>query len=264
MITKELNARPLKKAKLAGNERTPAMLPDILSSSEDVMYMGWTGFDNKGRIVKDVKPHIFSATGFLDDTWWHRTYWQYGTWMRGGFGGWPQAARQVPAGRLLVVNDALIFGFGRSKYDAGNPERVHAGHIGLIKDTYQDMGHVDYSQNPYRLFCAKKPPTGKGNKRKQRGPAYKWQTLVPMLGRGMLLADRTLFIAGPRIGKNLRGLSELDTVRPGLLWAVSAADGEKLAEYAIAATPVLDGMAAANGRLYVSMADGNVLCLAGQ
>jgi hypothetical protein len=80
----------------------------------------------------------------------------------------------------------------------------------------------------------------------------------------MLLADGILFIAGPRIGKDLRGLSELDTVQPGLLWAISAVDGEKIAEYVIMATPVLDGMAAANGRLYVSMANGSVLCLAGQ
>jgi hypothetical protein len=264
MIAKELNARPLENPQSALMERTPPMIPDILSASGDVTYMGWMGFDNKGRIVKAVKPHIFSATGFLDDTWWHRTYWQYGTWMRGGFGGWPQAARQVPAGRLLVITDTSIFGFGRSKYDAGNPERVHAGHIGLIKDTYQGMGEVDYSQNPYRLFCAEKSGTNKQGKKKQRGPVYKWQIPVPMLVRGMLLADRTLFMAGPDIGEKLKGLTELDTVQPGVLWAVSAADGEKLKAYPIAAIPVLDGMAAANGRLYVAMANGSVLCLAGQ
>jgi hypothetical protein len=259
IITKRLNARP--PTETTTHERTPPMQPDILTALDDVMYMGWTGFDKKGRIIKNIKPHLFSATGFLDDTWWHRTYWQYGTWMRGGFGGWPQAARQVPAGRLLVINDDTILGFGRSKFDSGNPERVHAGHIGLIKDTYQDIGRIDYPQNPYRLFCAEKPQTGRRNNGKRPRFTYKWQTFVPMLVRGMLLADKTLFIAGPRIGKNLRGLAELDTVQPGLLWVVTAADGEKLAEYPIAATPVLDGMAAAKGRLYVSMANGSVLCL---
>lgn len=260
IIAKPLNARNPESTETTVRDPTPAMLPDILSASDDVMYMGWTGFDREGRIIKDVKPHIFSATGFLDDTWWHRTYWQYGTWMRGGFGGWPQAARQVPAGRLLVIDDDSIFGFGRSKFDVGNPERVHAGHIGLIKDTYQDMGHIDYSQNPYRLFCAVKPQTGKRDKGKQQKITYKWQTLVPMLVRGMLLADKTLFIAGPMIGKNLRGLAELDTIQPGLLWAVSAADGKKLAEYVVAASPVLDGMAAAGRQLYLATTDGQILC----
>ena len=49
--------------------------------------MGWACFDREGKNVADVEPHLFSATGFLDDTWWHRTYWQYGVWFRGGFGG---------------------------------------------------------------------------------------------------------------------------------------------------------------------------------
>ena len=264
IVMKKLNARSPEDTRTDVYERTPAMLPDILSASGDLTYMGWTGFDKEGRIIKNVKPHIFSATGFLDDTWWHRTYWQYGTWMRGGFGGWPQAARQVPAGRLLVINDDSIFGFGRSKYDTGNPEGVHAGHIGLIKDTYQDMGRIEYQQNPYRLFCAVRPQTGGINKGRQRKIEYKWQTPVPMLVRGMLLANQTLFIAGSPVGKNLSGLAELDTVQRGQLWAVSSVDGKKLAEYSLTATPVLDGMAAANGRLYISMTNGNVFCMASE
>jgi outer membrane protein assembly factor BamB len=258
-----LNARPPDANESPARQPTPPTLPDILSASGDEMYMGWMGFDKEGRVEKAVKPHLFSATGFLDGTWWHRTYWQYGTWMRGGFGGWPQAARQVPAGRLLVVTDDLIFGFGRSVYDPGNPNGAHAGHVGLVKDTYQDMGHIDYSQNTYRLFCAlKKSQAVPRNKAKRRGIEYKWQEHVPMLVRGMLLADRTLFIAGPSIGKNLSGLDKLDTVQPGLLWAVSSDDGTKLAQYKLAAAPVLDGIAAEGGRLYISMTDGRVLCLA--
>jgi hypothetical protein len=133
----------------------------------------------------------------------------------------------------------------------------------LIKDTYQDMGRVDYPQNPYRLFCAVRPQAGRTNQGKQRKIEYKWQTSVPMLVRGMLLANQTLFIAGSHVGKNLKGLAELDTVQRGQLWAVSVINGEKLAEYSLTATPVLDGMAAANECLYISTIDGNVLCLAG-
>jgi hypothetical protein len=45
-----------------------------------------------------------------------------------------------------------------------------------------------------------------------------------------------------------------------LLWAVST-DGEKLAQHQLDSVPVHDGMAAANGRLYLSTTDGKVLCL---
>jgi len=101
------------------------------------------------------------------------------------------------------------------------------------------------------------------NKGKQQKVAYRWRTLIPMLVRGMLLADKTFFIAGPMIGKNLDGLAELDTIQPGSFWAVSAADGEVLSRYKLAASPVLDGMTAAGGRLYMATTDGKVLCFSG-
>ena len=239
-------------------------MPDILSGSGELLFLGWTCFDGEGKLAHVREPHLFSATGFLDDTWWHRTYWQYGTWMRGGFGGWPQAARQVPAGRLLVVADEAIFGFGRSAYDVGNPEGTHAGHVGVIKDTYQDSGRVDHSENPYQLYSATKPSAESARRGKRTAVQYKWQTSVPMLVRAMLLAEGTLFLAGPSAGENNQGLADLDTVQPGRLSAVSAADGKMLAECELAAAPVLDGMAAIPGRLLISSVDGSVSCLAGR
>jgi outer membrane protein assembly factor BamB len=52
----------------------------------------------------------------------------------------------------------------------------------------------------------------------------------------------------------------LDGRDGALLWAVSAADGGKLAEYKLDAPPVFDGMAAAGGRLYLSTVDGHLQC----
>ena len=47
----------------------------------------------------------------------------------------------------------------------------------------------------------------------------------------------------------------------GLLWAASASTGEKLAQYPLDAPPAWDGLTAANGQLFLSLADGRVLCL---
>ncbi len=247
--------------RFAGN-RIPGTLPDILSACGDRVFMGWTAFDAEGNAVDDPKRHLFSATGFLDDTWWHRTYWQYGTWMRGGFGGWPQAARRVPAGRLIVVGDEALFAFGRSQYDVGNPEGTHAGHVGVVKDTYQDSGRIDHPQNPYHLYGA--------TRRDAEGPVrgtrtrfeLRWETPVPILVRAMVLADRTLFLAGPRAGEGHRGLAQLDQVRPGVLSAVSGVDGKTLANCELAVAPVFEGMAAADGRLLLACSDGSVCCFA--
>ena len=47
-----------------------------------------------------------------------------------------------------------------------------------------------------------------------------------------------------------------------VLWAVSASDGKQLAQHKLDAPPVWDGMAAARGRVYLSLADGRVVCFA--
>jgi hypothetical protein len=44
------------------------------------------------------------------------------------------------------------------------------------------------------------------------------------------------------------------------LWAVSATDGEKKAEYRLKASPVFDSLAAADGRLFFTTVDGRVVC----
>ena len=44
------------------------------------------------------------------------------------------------------------------------------------------------------------------------------------------------------------------------LWAVSADDGKKLAEYKLSGLPAWDALIAAGGRLYLTMQDGTVSC----
>jgi outer membrane protein assembly factor BamB len=246
-------------APAAAQDATPPGLPDILSASEDTVYMGWLGFDDHGKPV-NVKPHLFSATGFLDDTWWHRTYWQYGTWMQGGFGGWSKAARQVPAGRMMAANNETLFCYARTKYDSGNGGNVHAGHVGLVKQDYQDMGRIDHPQNPYRLYATAKGDSG-SVRRGKRVDAIRWESSVPVLVRAMVLADQILFVAGPEAGRDQRGLAQLPAPQPGLLCAVLADDGKPLAQHPLEVAPVLDGMAAAGQHLYLATLDGRVQCL---
>lgn len=48
------------------------------------------------------------------------------------------------------------------------------------------------------------------------------------------------------------------------MWAVLAANGEKLAEFKLDSLPVWDGMVAANGKLYLTTLNGEVVGLAGK
>ena len=107
----------------------PVALPDILSSDGQRIYMKSQVFDMEGKrqqlgphsagfpqqasVQGGPQAHIFCPTGFLDDTMWHRTYWVYGRSFAGGHGGYHQAGRFAPSGKILVTDETNVYGFGR-------------------------------------------------------------------------------------------------------------------------------------------------------
>ena len=77
----------------------------------------------------------------------------------------------------------------------------------------------------------------------------------------MVLAGETLFVAGPPDIVNPRDpMAAFEGRAGGVLRSYSAADGKMLVEQKLEAPPVFDGLAAANGRLYLVTVDGKILC----
>ena len=107
----------------------PVGLPDILSANDENLFMKSQKFTfdgqrmeigpNSGDFVQQVtkqrgkSAHIFAPMGFLDDSWFHRSYWVLGQSFAGGHGGYYQAGRFAPAGRLLVQGNGYVYGYGR-------------------------------------------------------------------------------------------------------------------------------------------------------
>ncbi|MHC4355802.1 MAG: outer membrane protein assembly factor BamB family protein, partial [Planctomycetota bacterium] len=188
----------------------PVGRSDILSCDDRRIYMRSQSFDLQGKRLKmgpeingpsegtrqrGEGTHLFCPTGFLDDTWFHRTYWLYGKTWGSGWNGYYIAGKHAPAGKIMSVSDDRVYVFGR------RPQY------------YRWTTPLEY-----RLFAANKewkaPPPGSvpkpqpaGNRRRRRneGPVpvgyaenYHWSGEVPILVRAMALASQTLFIAGPR------------------------------------------------------------------
>ena len=90
-----------------------------------------------------------------------------------------------------------------------------------------------------------------------------WSLEVPIRVQAMALAGDALFIAGcpfdPETPQSL--LKGTRGEGPGVLWAIDRAKGTKLAEYALSAPPVWDGLAIADGSLFVSRRNGKVVRL---
>lgn len=203
----------------------PGALGDILTSDDQYVYLRDIVFDKHGGKQPKGNPHLLTLTGFLDDSWPHRSYWIFGTRcsISTGCSG---RDKNLISGRLLVFDRPMIYGYGRVKVHWSN----------------------QLQDGAYRLFG-----------RNLDEGTEQWTKPVTIQVRAMVLADKVLFIAGPSAdvsdgGKNQRAL----------LLAISASDGTELAQYRLDSSPVFDGIAAANGRLYLSLENGHILCMAGK
>jgi len=236
----------------------PGARADILTGDGSGVYLRDMVFDKRGVELSKGSPHLLTLTGFLDDSWAHRSYWIFGTHCSVSTG-CSRRDRNLIFGRLLVFDESMIYGYGR--------RQVH------WSNQLQD--------GAYRLFAVKRgegtAQTSASSRRGEasRSPAVElWTRPVTIQVRAMVLAQNTLFLAGPPTNRpsslvHRRSSDESRETKNegrgekgGLLYAVSTADGTELSQYRLDSSPVFDGMAAAYGRLYVSMEDGSLLCLA--
>ena len=273
----------------------PVALPDVLSSDGRYVYMRSQQFDLEGTrthvAATDISPlaeagglHLFSPTGFVDGSWWHRSYWVYGKGFAEGAGGWPQAGKVMPAGHLLVFDETTVYGYGRQPeyYKWTTPVRYQLFAMGKTPTVVKPR--------PAKTPAKSKAQAAAQAQQKKRRQArqsprvrleYRWTAQVPLQVRAIALAHKTLFVAGPPvlvdeeeafdrpadpdIKASLKRQSDALGGRAGaLVWAVSATDGNKLAEYRLDSPPVWDSMAAANGRLFLSTVDGRVISFGGR
>jgi len=215
----------------------------------------------------------------------------------GADGGYAVGDYRSPFGLAGIIDEVKVFHGALSAEEIEkhyqSPGQADAAEATLVLCCSFDKGDgTDESGNKNHGTVAGAQPTegklgkamkftGSRTSRARSVVRHQWSKAVPLFVRAMVLADKTLFIAGPPDvvdddeafsafpdAKIQAKLAEQDAVLEGekgaLLWAVSAADGEKLAGYPLDSLPVWDGMAAAGGRLYLSTADGNVLCFSGR
>jgi outer membrane protein assembly factor BamB len=199
---------------------------DLLSADADHVYMRDNVYDSEGGTVEKGNAHLFTLTDFLDDTWTHRSYWIFGT-KPSIATGCTGRDKNLTYGRVLVFNGSTVFGYGRKTVDWSN----------------------QLLDGPYRLFAVAR----------DEASTLLWEQPVPLHVRAMVLAGDTLFLAGPPV--NASDDLWIDEAGKGVLVAVAATDGAVLSQQDLPSPPVFDGMAAAQGKLYVSTADGHVLCL---
>jgi outer membrane protein assembly factor BamB len=284
----------------------PAGLPDVLSFSDNTVYMGVQplSLDGKRReayypsrgtyqftgksedpVKKRHTPqglHLFSTIGFLDDSEMHRSVWMYGKDSFGGCWGFPVPTFVTPSGQMLCVKGDNVYGYGRQFYNEGNQPFMHL----FATTRYPEA--VSYKE----WFKDKEKKDRRGGPDITRGlatvPKWRWSETTDTYVRAMMVAANRkagepdlLFAVGfPEVIdehdaidliRSQQKAFKLDTIykkekaAAGELGAklliISTADGSVLSEIALDAPAVFDGVSAANGKLFLSDTDGNVICL---
>ena len=201
---------------------------------------------------KTMGLRMLATGGFLDDTWFNRTYWMYSRVWPGFYIGHLGAK----SGQLLVVDAATTYGV------EGYPSRnIHSPMFAPGKKGYLLFAD-DNANEPVLDDRTRDRDKGMGFTRLAPPKWFQW---VPVRIRAMVAAGPTLFVAGPPdVADNADPYAAFEGRKGALLWSVATADGRKLAEIKLDAEPVFDGLIAAGGRLFMATRDGRVLCLGGQ
>jgi outer membrane protein assembly factor BamB len=186
----------------------------------------------------DASTHLFTTAGYLDSSWFNRTFWKLGRAQTTG---------------LMVLGDGVAYGV--------EPFTARS------RDVLFQPG-----SGAYRLRCmSTRPATAeKSGRRGQAGKAANradasplvWDRPVAIRVTALIRSGDTIFAAGsPDVVDPADPHGAWEGRRGGVLAAFSAATGTPIAEIKLPSPPVWDGMAAAGGRLYLSLLDGSVLCL---
>ena len=210
------------------------------------------GTDGSGVFIRQMEVsgaeapggrHLYTSGGYLDPSWFNRTFWKVG-----GF---------ETSGVMVMGKDAA---YGVEIYPSRGRETVFKPAAQGYRLTCCSLSLV-----PAKAADGKPKQRAAGAAKALKAPNVVWEQRIPIRITAMVLAGDTLLAAGPPDvvdPKDPHGAWE--GRKGGVLAAFAAADGKKLFECRLDAPPVWDGMAAVTGRLYIALMNGQVVCFKGE
>jgi hypothetical protein len=249
---KVLSSRASDGSEILDAEGVDGCLSGILSSNGQRLFMRHRVFDLTGQSKQERIVHLHGADGFLSEDTTHRLLWTYAPMFtsphQGAFYDMRLSRTLFPSGRILSEGEETIYGFGQNHYNRMSADP--GGQWALFAASKQIDVPLDLTAKEYRSLAMSK----------KKSVQFRWWKRIPIRARALVKTDDVLFVAGP-IGSDSTSPDALEGNAEAMLLAVSPDDGRVLARMKLPSTPVWDGMAAAAGKLFVSLANGQVLCL---
>jgi outer membrane protein assembly factor BamB len=252
---------PIITSQIASGNGLDGFKADIFFTDGQLLYLRHQAFQPDLTPLSPeqvTRPHMIPSAGFLEAIPHHRTFWTIDTTIRYDIA----ASREAAHGDILVMDGNQFYEVRGYPPGRGANFDPRPGGYTLLAGTFSKA-------KPPAKTNKRAATTGKRKERKGRAPgttsSQRWSSNIPLTGKALVLAGDVLFVAGTPVVFPPDDLARAYEGRMGgVLWAASAATGEKLAEYGLDAPPAWDGMAVAKGQLVMSLGDGRVVCMSGK
>jgi hypothetical protein len=179
-----------------------------------------------------------------------RTYFIYGPQFTsldvGAAKDYYMARYTYPSGRILVEDETFLFGYDHDGAYSYNPRTIATLKNKLFavhKDSTRGLGSVSRIPKKSRSMIPKN-----------------WSCDIPVKVWAMAIAGDKLIVAG-ELSSNTPIKSETGTTAKSLALVVDSKTGETHSIYALSSPPRWDGIAIANGSVYIATRNGELICL---
>lgn len=231
--------------------------------NEDIFNVMWRGekcstYDKLAAILvdenqntgeRDLGLHLFTTSGFLDTTFFNRSYWMYSkTWT-----GFNHTNLAPKSGQILVIGPQNTYALKAytSRYTLSPKLDPQTKGYLLIADDNNNEPTLDpraWGKDKGMGFSRGTPPL--------------WHQWLPVRVNAMAIAGETLVVCGPPdVVKDGDPMAAFEGRLGTELWTISAADGKTVAKQKLDESPIFDGLIAADDQLFLCTEKGEVVCM---
>ena len=223
---------------------------DVLVGDGDSVHLRHLRFDSQLASMQARGRHLFSTSSLLDDNQNHRSHCMLGvadfsrvpvaySWIANAPNGRQGIHVAVPYGMLLAFDAQTAWGVRRT------------GGFGyqLFSEPVPPFDAAQATQSDIRA------------KPEDAGERWSWSREMLIRPRALVRAGERLLIGGMPVAKVSGGLPAWEGREGGALLSVAADDGDILGQLPLESPPVWDGIAVADGHLYISTMAGTLVCL---
>ena len=198
-----------------------------------------------------ARPRVLATAGFLDDSGNKRVYRTCSTLWTGRY--WPLRAVQVAVDQQSMYGCRLCYarGWKSPRYHCGDGTLVFAvDHAAEHKVPRERYWQAAEHGNNWKLWDFAIPTE-----------LYRWQKRLPIYPRAMVATKNKLLVAGRPDRSVQDTIAALDGKETGRMFVLSKTDGCVLGEACLPAGVVQDGLAVAQGHVYVVTDKRQIVCL---